>query len=158
MRNLFLITLLLSLFMASCTSTRYAVTGDAVNPSSVFFAPDTTPITKYRITIQTKDTETTGIFALKYAGGEWRGSLINEVGAKAFDFIASDGRCHLINLISFLDKWYIRQTIESDFAFLFYAPKDLPVKGKSFQVLPGGAFVLKNEKRNIVYSFQPFEQ
>jgi hypothetical protein len=90
---------------------------------------------------------------------EWRGSLINEFGVKAFDFVALQGKCKLQNTISFLDKWYIRKTVESDFAFLLWdVAAGKVVKGKCLEQLPDGGFILKNEKRNIEYSFQLIEQ
>ena len=89
--------------------------------------------------------------------GEWRGSLINEFGIKAFDFISPQGKCKLQNTISFLDKWYIRKIVEADFVFLLWdAGKQ--IKGKSLEQFSDGKFILKNEKRNIEYSFNYFEQ
>jgi hypothetical protein len=95
---------------------------------------------------------------LKYINNEWRGSLINEFGIKAFDFNSPQGKCKLKNTISVLDKWYIRKTVESDFAFLLWnVTEGKSVQGKRLEQLPDGRTVLINEKRNIVYSFQPIE-
>ncbi|GHT28408.1 hypothetical protein FACS189432_06300 [Bacteroidia bacterium] len=119
---------------------------------------DTTKVSKYRILIKAKQAEVSGIMVLKYINNEWRGSLINEFGIKAFDFVAPQGKCKLKNTISFLDKWYIRRTVESDFAFLLWnAAEGKAVKGKSLEQLPDGRFILKNEKRNIEYAFQFIE-
>jgi hypothetical protein len=100
--------------------------------------------------------ELTGILIVKHVDGEWRGSLINEFGIKAFDFIAGKQRCRLLNTVSLLNKWYIRRTIESDLSFLFRAAQGgEAVKGKSLISQAGGAFRLRNERRNVEYFFQP---
>jgi hypothetical protein len=149
---------MLLLPVVSCVSSRQSGKDTEAN-MPVAIRLDSTQISKYRVSIKVKQTETTGIMVWKYIDKEWRGSLMNEMGVKVFDFVASPGKCHLQNTISFLDKWYIRRTIESDLSFLFWKATDgKSVKGKSLQVLPEGAFILKNEKRNIEYSFQPFEQ
>jgi hypothetical protein len=111
------------------------------------------------VLIKAKQADVSGILVLKHIDDEWRGSLINEFGIKAFDFVAPPRKCKLQNTISFLNKWYIRKTVESDFAFLLWDAADGKiVKGKSFEQLPDGRFILKNEKRNIEYSFQLIEE
>jgi hypothetical protein len=96
---------------------------------------------------------------VKYIDNEWRGSLINEFGIKAFDFVAPQGTCKLQNTISFLDKWYIRKTVESDFAFLLWdAAAGKTVDGKRLEQLSDGRFILTNAKRDIEYLFQLIEK
>jgi hypothetical protein len=127
-----------------------------VLPEKMLF--DTTNVSKYRVLIKTKQAEISGIMVLKYIDKEWRGSLVNEFGIKAFDFVAPQGKCKLQNTISFLDKWYIRKTVEADFAFLLWdVAAGKTVKGKSLEQLPAGGFILKNEQRDIEYSFQHIE-
>ncbi|GHT01299.1 hypothetical protein AGMMS49525_01630 [Bacteroidia bacterium] len=141
----------------SCGSTKHT----AVSSEKTLF--DTTAVSKFRVLIKTGQAEISGIMIVKYVPNslkdEWRGSLINEFGVKAFDFVAPQGKCKLHNTISFLDKWYIRKTVESDFAFLLWdAANGKTVKGKHFEQLPDGDFILKNEKRDIEYSFQLIEE
>lgn len=73
----------------------------------------------YRVSIKTPKTSITGLCIVKRSGGELRGSLINEMGAKAFDFVVTDANCQLLNIIPALDKWYIRKTLADDLFFLF---------------------------------------
>jgi hypothetical protein len=111
----------------------------------------------YQTRIRVGQAEITGVLIVKYMHGEWRGSLINEFGVKAFDFVATERKCRLLHAVPFLDKWYIRRTLESDFTFLFRdAPNGKATKNKRLTQTAGGAFVLKNEKRHIEYVFQPF--
>jgi hypothetical protein len=153
MKKCLFITLCALLALSSCISTKHPSLGkEPLHPTALF---DTTHVSKYKVWIKTPKNETSGIMAWKYIDEEWRGSLINELGVKAFDFISPQGKCHLQNLISFLDKWYIRRTIESDFAFLFWTTgKNSAVKGKKIHELPDGTLVLTNEKYHIEYSFQ----
>jgi hypothetical protein len=110
---------------------------------------------KYRIRIKTGQLEMSGIMVVKRVEGEWRGSVVNEFGIKAFDFIIKKQKCRLLNTVSLLNKWYIRKMIESDFSFLFErAPKGERVRGKSLTFQSNGAFSIKNERQHIEYIFQ----
>ena len=138
--------ILISLPFFSCRSAT-GVVGDYKTP---LFGDETN---RHRVTITTPNAEITGIMITKFMNGEWRGSMINEFGVKAFDFAVNNNKCRIINQISFLNKWYIRKTIESDLAFLFenvsaYKQK----KGKRLEI-NGNGFVLTNEKRGIKYNF-----
>ncbi|MDR2118489.1 MAG: hypothetical protein LBP25_03005 [Tannerellaceae bacterium] len=111
---------------------------------------------RFRLHIRADRVDMTGILAVRHPEGEWRGSVINEFGIKAFDFIVKDRKCRLLNILPSFNKWYIRKTIESDFSFLFRAAQQGDaVKGKSVSLQSGGAFRIKNERRHIEYIFQP---
>jgi len=153
MKNSLLISFLCSLLFVSCSSTKNTV----VSSGETLF--DTSNVSRYRVLIKTGQVEISGIMLIKYISNEWRGSLVNEFGIKAFDFVSPNGKCKLKNTIPFLDKWYIRRTIESDFTFLFWGvPAGKIKKGKSLEQFQDGKFVLKNEKQNIEYSFNYIEQ
>jgi hypothetical protein len=152
MKNLKWISCWLLLSLISCVVSR-----SDIAPERFVFDMET--LSKYKVRIKFEQVEMTGILIFKYEDKEWRGSLINEFGIKAFDFIAPKGKCKLQNTISFLDKWYIRRTVEGDFAFLFWdTAQGKTVKGKSLQRLSEEEWLLKNEKRNIEYSFQKIER
>jgi hypothetical protein len=152
MKNSLLISLCLSLFI-SCGSSRDASMTASAGNNQLF---DKEKVSRYQVLIKVKQSEITGIMILKYTGNEWRGSLVNEFGVKAFDFILSERKSRLQNTIPFLDKWYIRRTIASDLSFLFWdASQGKKVKGKSWERRTDGMFVLRNEKRHIEYLFQP---
>ena len=153
MKNSLLISIFSLLLFVSCSTTKNTV----VSSGQMLF--DTSDVSRYRVLIKTDQAEISGIMLVKYIDNEWRGSLINEFGIKAFDFVSPQGKCKLQNTIPFLDKWYIRRTIESDFAFLLWdTPAGKIKKGKSLEQFPNGIFVLKNEKRNIEYSFNYIER
>ena len=143
-------SILISLLFVSCRSVTEVV---SVYENPLF--DDGT--NKHRVTITIPKAEITGIMITKFMEDEWRGSMINEFGIKAFDFTVNNNKCSIINTVSFLNKWYIRKTIESDLAFLFgnvseYRQK----KGKMLEINENG-FVLINEKRKIKYNFYSIE-
>jgi len=132
---------------------------------------------RYQVTIKVKNNTITGMCLLKKAADGWRGSLINEFGAKAFDFIVTGKKAKLVNTISMMDKWYIRKTIASDLHFLFETDNPdvsfqhktvrymengaLHVtykKKKSIERLPDGNLVMRNLKHNIEYSLKKVEE
>lgn len=73
----------------------------------------------YRVNIRVKNTEFTGICLLKKDSEGWRGAVMNDFGAKAFDFTITSQGCRLLHIIPQLDKWYIRRAMASDLHFLF---------------------------------------
>jgi hypothetical protein len=131
----------------------------------------------YQVKIQVKDKLVSGICLLKKSEDGWRGTLINEFGAKAFDFAVTSRKCELLNTISFMDKWYIRKTVASDLYYLFeidnpeasFQKKTVRYEqgrtlvvdyGKKKSVIrsPDGALTMKNLRYNIIYSLQKIEE
>lgn len=126
----------------------------------------------YRVVLKTPQNSITGICLLKKSGDEWRGTLINEMGAKAFDFIVTDKKCELLNVITMMDKWYIKKTVAADLYYLINAdnPKasfhkklerfqqngNLVVnyKKKQLFVEADGAVTLMNNRRNLRYELR----
>ena len=90
---------------------------------------DDEQLNRYQVSIQVRGNRITGICMLKKSDDSWRGTLINEFGVKAFDFIVTPQKCELLHTISMLNKWYIRQTIAGDLHFLF----EIDNPGVSFQ-------------------------
>jgi len=151
LKNFVWISLAWLLFSVACTATRRPPAHDT---GGIAWLGEHLP--KYRVQITTRRAGFSGVMVVKRHGNDWKGTLVNEFGIKAFDFTVVRGACALQNTVSFLDKWYIRRTIERDWTFLFgHAQKAMQVKGKKIEILPDGAFILHNTKRNIVYTFYP---
>jgi len=131
-------------------------------------------LNRYQVSIQANGNHISGICMLKKSDGTWRGTLINEFGVKAFDFIVTLKKCELLHTISLLNKWYIRRTIANDLHFLFeidnpdisFQKKTIRSineqdgsltiryqKKKSITRMPDNSLILNNIKRKIVYSF-----
>jgi hypothetical protein len=153
-----LLVALLTLSLAACRTHQPPSSTVGTIPCPVLF--DTAQaISSYRVLIRAGKTESSGLLILKYANNEWRGSLVSEAGSmKIFDLLAPQGKCRLKNPIPFLDKWYIRRTIASDFAFLLWTSRNKQsVRGKQLHCLPDSTFRLTNTARHIIYTFQPLK-
>jgi hypothetical protein len=126
----------------------------------------------YRVTLQTPDNRITGLCILKKTGEEWRGTLINEMGVKAFDFIVGDDKCELLNVIPAMDKWYVKKTVTADLYCLFNVDNPraafhrqlerfeqeghlvVNYKKKQLLVTPDGVVLLMNNRRNLRYELR----
>ncbi len=164
-------------FMVSCSSvTPIVKRATTAKPTeSVVWTPDFRSDSlknSYRVVLKTPGNSITGICILKKNGDEWRGTLINEMGAKAFDFIITDEKCELLNVISMMDKWYIKKTVAADLYFLFNVDNprasfqkklerfeqdgNLVVNYKKKQLLvePDGSVLLMNNRHNLRYELR----
>ena len=139
---------------------------------------DNETINRYQASIQVRGNHISGMCMLKKSEESWRGTLMNEFGVKAFDFIVTTQQCKLLNMISMLNKWYIRQTIADDLHFLFEIDNpDAAFQQQTTRVLqPDGtltvafkrkksitrnadnSLILNNLKRKIVYSLNVIKE
>lgn len=89
------------------------------------------------------------------------GSLVNEFGISAIDFsyTKKKEKVKLINVGSFLNKWYIKQVLKNDINFAIHILYDIPLKkGNNYEVSRDGENVtIFNTKRNIKYTFSPLQ-
>lgn len=89
------------------------------------------------------------------------GSLVNEFGISAIDFsyTKKKEKVKLINVGSFLNKWYIKQVLKNDINFAIHILYDIPFKKKNiYEVSRNGENVtIFNTKRNIKYTFSPLQ-
>jgi hypothetical protein len=126
----------------------------------------------YRVTLTTPDNRITGLCILKKTGEEWRGTLVNEMGAKAFDFIVADDKCELFNVIPAMDKRYVKKTVAADLYYLFNVDNPQSVfhkqlerfeqndslvvnyRKKQLLVMPDGLILLMNNRRNLRYELK----
>jgi hypothetical protein len=167
----------LLMWMVGCSSVA-PVVKRTTNAKSSDFAVWTSDLrsdelkNSYRIMLKTPKNSITGLCILKKNGDEWRGTLINEMGAKAFDFIITDEKCELLNVISLMDKWYIKKTIAADLHFFFNvdnpkAPfqkrlerfeqqgkKVVNYQKKQISVRPDGAVLLVNKRHRLQYELR----
>ena len=106
--------------LTACTPSRNTLQGEQTHPTTFWTSELRDPALKneFRIVLATPKAEITGIFIVKQINGAWRGTLINEFGLKVFDFVSTSKKCELVNVISFLDKWYIRKVISSDIQYI----------------------------------------
>ena len=138
---------------------------------------DTENINRYQVSIQVRGNNITGMCMLRKSDEGWRGTLINEFGVKAFDFIVTPKKSELLNTIAMMNKWYIRRTIADDLHFLFeidnpsasFQTKTTRIeqagaltvsikKKKSVTRSPDNSITLNNLKRKIVYALNKIPQ
>jgi myo-inositol-hexaphosphate 3-phosphohydrolase len=170
MRYLIFVSLFVG-FIAACSSSKKMASDKAV--SIPFWMPelmDSAQKNDFRMTFSTPQTDITGIYIVKQINGKWRGTIINEFGLKVLDFVSSTEECKLLNVISFLDKWYIKKEMASDIRFMMEIDNEnykigvaadrqmvgdtLVVrykKDKELQRLPDGTIKYTNHKRGLTY-------
>lgn len=127
----------------------------------------------YRVRLRAAGRDLTGICVTKRVGDEWRGSLVNEFGSKAFDFVITARRGTLLNVFPMMDRWYIRQTVAADLHFLFEVDNaeatfarrvERSERGDTIVAVSGrwrmtatphdSTVTLVNTRRNIVYELR----
>jgi hypothetical protein len=108
----------------------------------------------FRMTLKSPKGSVTGICVLKMDGdGDgWRGTLMNEMGAKAFDFIVTSKNCTLLNVVAMMNKWYIKKTVAADLYFFLNAdnPKTSFYKDLERFELNGNLIVARGKRRLLV--------
>ena len=86
------------------------------------------------------------------------GSVVNEFGIKAFDFIydKSDGSLELHNVISFFDKRFVRRTVKGDWKYLLaFEAEEKKDRNRKITVDKEGTIILENVKHHIRYILSP---
>lgn len=86
------------------------------------------------------------------------GTVVNEMGVKAFDFTYANGKAKVINVLGPFNKWYIRKVLRKDFSFILSnisKNQNVVWKKRSMTVSPNGDIIIKNDRFNISYTFTP---
>lgn len=100
-----------------------------------------------------------GILITADSGTDINGAMINEFGISALDFTYSrkSGKVKLLNVISFLNKWYIKRVLRSDLGYCIHILYGTPFsKERNYKVTrDGDSLSIVNTKRNISYIFSP---
>ena len=114
---------------------------------------------EYTFFMQARGQEITGICMVSQSpDGQTTGTIVNEFGLKAFDFMINNGKVKIINVIKPLNRWYIRKVLKKDFGFAFqYIPqgKDLTIGKRRITFRENGDIAVDNDRYNIHYVFTP---
>lgn len=85
------------------------------------------------------------------------GSMINEFGVSALDFSfdRKKDKVKLVNVISFLNKWYIKLVLKNDIKYCLHVIYDTSYKEKKGYSVSrdDGKTIITNNKRHITYTF-----
>ena len=145
--SLRLISLLLLLFQLPCLAQEEVL--------------DTAEIRQYNLLLQAGPHQISGICVMKMISPtEVIGTVINEFGLTAFDFVYNGKKTKLSNLPPFLDKWYIRKVLQADMSFFFSnLPKQKDASKPSRQITfsPDGEINMTNFRFKIKYTFTPIK-
>ena len=155
----YLLCFIVSVLLIGCASVTPTVKRDstAIKSESIVWKPEfrsDSLSNRYSVILKTPDNSITGICVLKKSGEEWRGTLINEMGAKAFNFIVTDEKCELLDVISMMDKWYIKKTVAADLYYLFNVDNPKASFHKKLERFEqDGNLVVNNKKKQILVEF-----
>ena len=99
---------------------------------------------KYNAYIEMPRSYVSGIMILMNDNNEIKGSLFNEFGVTALDFsyFPKKNKVKLHNVVSMMDKWYIRRVLRKDLAHMMTC-------------LQTGETAYQNERHHITYKFTP---
>ena len=115
---------------------------------------------EYSTIMQFREIQITGLCIMKLSESGIAGSVINEFGIKAFDFVylKEKNKIVLTNIINYLDKWYIRRVLRRDWLFLMNAGAEVGTrseKKRELSLSKEGDIELKNSKYKLTYTFNP---
>ena len=115
--------------------------------------------TEYGLLMQVRGRDITGLCIMDTAtDGSVVGTVVNEMGVKAFDFTYSNGRAKVLNVIGPMNKWYIRKVLNRDFTFILSnidKPTDVTCKKRALKRQADGDIIVTNSKYKISYTFTP---
>lgn len=116
---------------------------------------------RYTFQIETSKAAITGIMLLKETPDDIVGSMVNEFGVSAIDFIYNKKKnsIKLLNVVSFLNKWYIKMVLKKDIRLSIQLLKRLDHKSpKNYQIdIAEDSLSIFNIKRKLKYTFNVME-
>ena len=143
----------LLLFCCSTCSSQVVSDGELSSTDSII-------VKEYSLAANIRGHEMTGICIINIsADSSIVGTIVNEFGIKAFDCSYSVGRAKLFNVMSLLDKWYIRKVLRNDFRFIlanmFFNNSEISEKKRTMKKMADGRITVVNNRHKISYSFLP---
>lgn len=101
----------------------------------------------------------TGIMITKDEGNNIVGTLVNEFGVSALSFVydKKKNKMKLQDVMSMLNKWYIKRTLKNDLTYCIQILFDLPHKNNTGYDVSSSLSELSvaNNKRKLIYNFKP---
>lgn len=120
---------------------------------------ESNPLQKHTFQIETGNGFISGLLLVSANDESITGSLINEFGVSAIDFVYSrkSGKVRLLNVVSFLNKWYIKRVLRNDLEFCLHVLYDTPYRKKhNYEIArTGDSVTITNVRRHLKYTFSP---
>lgn len=112
---------------------------------------------RYAFEIETSKAALSGFLITKESTASIAGSMINEFGISAIDFIyeREKNKLELKNVVGFLNKWYIRKVLKNDLLFCLHILYDIPYTKRHHYIVERSesSVTIINNKRHLKYSF-----
>ena len=112
---------------------------------------------RYAFQIETSNAVISGLMIVVDDDENITGSMINEFGISALDFRYSkkNQKVRLLNVIKFLNRWYIKRTLKSDIQCFLQLLYDRPCRSAhKYEITHTDEGVsVFNSKRDIKYTF-----
>ena len=116
---------------------------------------------EYKLLMQFRDHNFSSIRMMNTSDdGSIMGTVVNEFGIKAFDFTFANDKAQVLNVVVFLDKWYIRKVLRKDLTFILQnlsKGQDVEKGKRRMTFLPNGDIEVVDGKYNIRYTFSPMK-
>lgn len=116
-------------------------------------------LVRYTFQIERSNSVVSGILITTENNEEIRGSMINEFGVSALDFIYTKKKekIKIFNVINFLNKWYIKRVLKNDIKYCLHILYDVPTKRNSnYEVEKSQEQTsIINNKWHLKYTFTP---
>lgn len=115
---------------------------------------------RYAFDLQTEKASVSGILILNSEDREVKGAMINEFGVTvlAFSYDRKKDTVKLNDVVSFLDKWYIKMVLKNDLKIMIHTLFNIPFRKipKGYDIKKDDDFyVIYNLKRKLTYTFSP---
>lgn len=114
---------------------------------------------RYAFQIERTNSVVLGILITSEDNDEIRGSMINEFGVSALNLIykKKNEKIKILNVISFLNKWYIKRVLKNDLKYCLHILYGIPLKEKSnYEVVKSlEQTSIINNKWHLKYTFTP---
>ena len=125
--------------------------------------PDGRSRCEYKMAIGVKASEVDGVLIVRRDSIDgFRAALMNEFGISALTFrlTADRSRVVLVDVVSFLDKWYIRKVLTADLQYLFAARETDLTHERDKRVVSREAdsIVMNNRKFELCYKLTPIKE
>lgn len=101
---------------------------------------------RYDVKIDIKKAYISGVCMMVMDEGIVKASIVNEFGLSAVDFTynPTKDKVKILNVMSKMDKWYIRRVLRKDFRYIMHQ-------------LSQGIYTYENKKQHITYTFNPLK-
>lgn len=122
----------------------------------------------YKVSINARGQEISGLAIMEpQADKSILGAIVNDFGVKVYDFVYSNGKTKISNVIAPLNKWYIRKVLRKDLSYILLSlsnDADPSVRARmskakrSTEKRADGTLTLTNHRYNIVYVLSPMNE